>query len=147
VSTEAVGLGGLKTYVELAGKQATVRLNRGQAGVFLMAIDGMGVGATYDSISSTGGGSMQWTALYKLDADKKNREVPQMNITGYGPISKKTTEASRRIPLNFSRYDEHTVRIETQGPLPAGEYAFVGPLSSPNPNGSQNQLYYCFGIN
>jgi hypothetical protein len=34
-----VGLGGLKTYVELAGKQATVRFNQGQARVFLMVID------------------------------------------------------------------------------------------------------------
>jgi hypothetical protein len=66
-----------------------------------------------------------------------------MNTTGYGPISKNKMQDSYSIPLNFSRYDAHTVRIEPKAPLPAGEYAFSAPLSG----GDSNQLnYYCFGV-
>jgi hypothetical protein len=142
--TKMVGLAGGKTYVELAGKQARVRLNQGQARVFLMSISDMGFGVTYESASTSLGSSTGWAVLYKLDVDKKNRQVVQMNIIGYGPISKSKRRDSYSIPLNFSRYDAHTVRIEPKAPLPAGEYAFSAPLAG----GDQNQLnYYCFGVN
>jgi hypothetical protein len=141
------GLGGGKSYVELPGKQAELRLKAGQPQIFLVGIPDNGPGSSYDAIHAQAP-SLQWAMLYKLDLNKKNREVPLVDSTGFGPISKTKAQDFRGIPLNFSRYDDHTVRIEPRSLLPAGEYAFLATsVTQTDAYGPQNQLYYyCFGI-
>lgn len=141
---KAIGIAGGKSYTEISGRQAAVRLQSGQPQTFLMFVDS-------EIIAGNPMVLMGLCQLHKLDVDKRagTRQDVHSDITGYGPIAKHKAEDYRGIPLNFSHYDAHFVKVEPRSPLPPGEYAFrsatgVGPT---DPYGSQNQFYfYCFGV-
>jgi hypothetical protein len=140
--TKLGGLAGAKAYVEIPGKQAGVRLRQELPQIFLMAIQDTLPASSTDGVATT-----RWATLYKLEVDKQNREVPQLNMTGYSIIGKTKMQDPRGIPLNFSRYDDHTVKIEPRVRLAAGEYAFFSNMGKTDPYAPLNQSsYYCFGI-
>jgi hypothetical protein len=142
------GMAGAKTFTEIPGKQAIVRLSVGQPQTFVLRLEGLGSDA-YEAMTA-GNPGYQFATLYKVDSNKKNntREVVFADTTFYGVYAKtKGVGDFRGIPLNFSHYDAQDVRLETRTPLPPGEYAFVAVAAATDPYAAQNQThFYCFGV-
>jgi hypothetical protein len=144
------GFAGAKTDTEIPGKQASVRLKTGEAQAFVMSLAAYGPSVSYDSLIAAAPG-LPLATLYKLEVNKKAdmRDVPFVETTGFAPVYSKSKGMTdfRGIPLNFSRYDDHSVRIEPRSPLMPGEYAFAAVTVATDPYAAQNQtLYYCFGV-
>ncbi len=143
------GIAGGKTATEIPGRQASVRVKSGQPQTFVVSLAAWGQGVTYEAMIAASP-AMQFATLYKLDVNKKadTREVLFSETTGYAVFTKsKGMGDFRGIPLNFSRYDAQSVKIEPRAPLAPGEYAFVAIATATDPYAAQNQShYYCFGI-
>ena len=143
------GIAGGKTATEIPGRQASVRVKPGQSQTFVVSLAAWGPGVTYETMIAASP-AMQFATLYKLDVNKKadTREVLFAETTGYAVFTKsKGMGDFRGIPLNFSRYDAQSVKIEPRSPLAPGEYAFVALAAATDPYAAQNQShYYCFGI-
>jgi len=147
--TKFGGVAGAKTFTEIPGRQASVRVKAGQPQTFVVSLAGWGPGVTYETMMAAAP-AMQFATLYRLDVNKKSdaREVLFADTTSYGVFAKsKTMGDPRGIPLNFSRYDAQTVKVEPRSPLAPGEYAFMALTSPTDPYAAQNQShYYCFGV-
>jgi|GEM_PF-3068606 len=108
-------------------------------------------GVSYDAlVAASGGRTPGGATLYALEVGKKAgvRDVLFAETTAFGPIPyfKNKATDSRGIPLNFSKYDDHSIMIQPRSPLIPGEYAFVAVVT-PDRYVPQNQsYYYCFGV-
>lgn len=139
-----VGAGKSKTFTEIAGTNAPVRLQSGTPQVFVLGtpkavplpsrLDPSGIYAT----------------IVRLEVNKKagTRELLAFSFAGYAGIGKARTQtADSVIPLDFSRFDDHAIRIQPRSVLPPGEYAFSAQARTVDPYANPNVLwYYCFGI-
>jgi hypothetical protein len=143
-SVRLIGVGKAKTFTEIPGVSAPVRLQSGAAQVFVLGMsrlvkltDPLVQGAIYATV-------------VKLDVNKKagTREVLAFSYAGGYGIGKTHTQAGGVIPLNFSRFNDHAIRIEPRSTLPPGEYAFSAlPSAAADPYTDANKIwYYCFGI-
>jgi hypothetical protein len=136
-----LGAGKSKTYTEFPGTSAPVRLRSGAPQAFIL---GTGSGFTLPEGSSL---PSVYATLVKLEANKKDgtRELLSSSFAGYAGIGK-TRTADGVIPLNFSRFSDHAIRIEPRATLAPGEYGFLAVVAR-DPYATANQiLYYCFGI-
>jgi hypothetical protein len=144
--SKLAGVGGMKSTTVIPGLQATARLAQNQQQAFVMSLLPYGPNASYESVRAAG----QMAILYKLDVNKKSgvRELVNIDV-GFGGIRKTKGVITdiRGIPLNFSHFDDHSVRIEPRSPLMPGEYAFVALNTRPDPYANQSQTqYFCFGV-
>jgi hypothetical protein len=147
--TKLGGVAGARTFTEIPGRQASVRVKPGQPQTFVVSLAAWGPGVTYETMMAAAPAA-QFATLYRLDVNKKadTREILFADTTSYGVFAKsKTMGDSRGIPLNFSRYDAQAVKVEPRSPLAPGEYAFMALTSPTDPYAAQNQShYYCFGV-
>jgi hypothetical protein len=143
-SVRLIGVGKAKTFTEIPGVGAPVRLQGGAPQVFVLGMsrlvklpDPLVQGAIYATV-------------IKLDVNKKagTREVLAFSYAGGYGIGKTRTQSGGVIPLNFSRFNDYAIRIEPRSALPAGEYAFSALLvAAADPYTDANKIwYYCFGI-
>lgn len=144
-SVRLIGVGKAKTFTEIPGVSAPVRLQSGAPQVFVLGTsrlvklpDPLVQGAIYATV-------------VKLDVNKKagTREVLAFSYAGGFGIGKTRTQQSGGvIPLNFSRFNDYAIRIEPRSALPAGEYAFSALLvAAADPYTDANKIwYYCFGV-
>ena len=150
VKTKFGGVLGGKVATEIPGGRSTVRLRAGEQQTFVLGLGAYGPTATFDSVVAAVP-SVQFANLHKLEVNKKadTRDVLFSETTGFAPVYTKNNGMadSRGIPLNFSRFDDHSVRIEPRSPLSPGEYAFLAVTTPTDPYAAQNQtFYYCFGV-
>jgi hypothetical protein len=134
-----VGIGKSKTFTEIAGPAAPIRLRPDSKQVFVLET-GFPVPDRLDT-------SSVYATLVRLDVNRKagTRELLFASYGGAYGIGKSRT-AEGVIPLNFSRFAGRSISIEPRSILPPGEYAF-NAQTAPDPYAPQNQsLYYCFGV-
>jgi len=143
-----LGYGGGKGFLELPGKQASVRLKAGDPQAFVMSLAVFGPTASYEMVTAQDP-AYQFASLFKAEINPKRdtRQIVMVDTTSY-PIAPKVKIAdSRGIPLDFSRYEAGSVRIQPRQPLPPGEYCFAATVVGADPYADPNQRpYYCFGV-
>jgi hypothetical protein len=139
---------GIKSFLEIPGKQTSVRLKSGDPQTFVMSLAAFGPGVSYERVIDENP-AFQFAVLLKADADKKTdtRQIVLMEMTNHLLGLRVKWVDSRGIPLNFSRYDADSIRIDTRLPLPPGEYAFAAMIIPTDPYADRTQIpYYCFGV-
>lgn len=139
-----VGVSKAKTWTDFPGTRAAVRLSASEVQTFVIGTTALG--RLPDHLDP----SVFYTVLTGLDINRKagTRESLFLAAKGFLGINKisKASAGPLGIPLNFSRYDDHAVRIQPRSPLARGEYAFMA-VGGRDPYAAQNQLlFYCFGI-
>jgi hypothetical protein len=134
---------GAKTWTEIPGKQASVRLGAREPQTFVVGV----AGPLPDPLPM----NIQYATLIKLDVDKKSgtRQLVHYNdsaVFGIGPKAKVNSDA-HGIPLNFARRDAQSITVEPRSALLPGEYAFFTMTQSEDPYAKGPQsLFHCFGV-
>jgi hypothetical protein len=130
--------------VEVPGERASVRLTAGEAQAFVLGLRW----ALPEPFPS----NAAMATLKRLEVKKGKREYVGMDFTTYGGLVTKSSASGQAdqplgIPLNSSRYDTQSVRIEPRSPLPPGEYAFITLSATTDPYKPANEFtLFCFGV-
>jgi len=134
------GLGGVTVATEIMGAKALIRVKAGSAQTFLL---GMPPGSLPDPPQP----GLLWAQLLKLEIKGNTRQNVEIDRTGYGGLGKsRTTNAAFGIPLNFTRFDTQSMKIEPRMALPPGEYAFIANVPK-DPYATLDQVhFYSFGV-
>lgn len=138
-----VGVGKFRTFVELVGLKAPVRLSSGQPQNFVLGTNPtVPLPAHLDNVI--------YTRIEKLDVNVKSgmREWLFSSSTSGSVLYHKSKgyQHTPTIALDFERYGDHGIKIHPRIPLPTGEYCFPAQAVTRDPYARSAFLYRCFGV-
>jgi hypothetical protein len=137
-----VGVGKFRTFTEISGLRSSTRLTAGHPQTFII-----GTSAAVPLPQNVE--NVIYAVLQKFEVNKRagTREWLFASTTGgYVYTKSKGATSPLGIPLDFTRYDDHSIKIQPRAALASGEYGFSVQPTKRDPYAGDQVYYRSFGV-